>query len=225
MRARPCFSEEPSASAAARLVVRQAGLVIKACWPAPERNKQAILEVLARALPASGTLLEVASGTGQHAAYFARHLPGLTYLPTDIDAENLASIAEWVREARLPNLLAPRALDVTWPDWHIGSVDAIFNANLLHIAPWECAIALFAGVRRHITAAGVVVLYGPYRIAGAHTAPSNASFDASLRERDPRFGVRDLEAVAELAEGAGLRLTERVQMPANNQTLVFARGV
>jgi SAM-dependent methyltransferase len=199
--------------------------VTKACWPAPERNKQPILEVLARVLPASGTLLEIASGTGQHAAHFARHLPNLTYLPTDMDPENLASIAEWVREARLPNLLAPRALDVTSPVWDVGSVQAIFNANLLHIAPWECAIGLFAGVRRHLTDTGVVVLYGPYRVAGAHTAPSNASFDADLRERDPRFGVRDLEAVVELAEGAGLRLTERVQMPANNQTLIFARGV
>jgi len=197
--------------------------VTKATWPAPERNKAPILEVLLRVLPKAGTVLEVASGTGQHAAHFAKHLPGLMYLPTDVDPENLSSIAEWVREAALLNLLSPRALDVTSPDWNVPTVQAIFNANMLHIAPWECALGLFAGVRRHLAEAGVVVLYGPYRIGGAHTAPSNASFDASLRERDPRFGVRDLEAVVELANGAGLSLAERVEMPANNQTLVFAR--
>ena len=141
-----------------------------------------------------------------------------------MDPENLASIADWVREAQLPNLLAPRALDVTSADWDVPSVQAIFNANMLHIAPWECAVALFAGVRRHLVEAGVLVLYGPYRIHGAHTAPSNESFDASLRARDARSGVRDLEAVIELAEGAGLRFTERVEMPANNQTLVFVRS-
>jgi cyclopropane fatty-acyl-phospholipid synthase-like methyltransferase len=198
--------------------------VSKAHWPAPERNKGPILEVLARVLPGAGTLLELASGSGQHAVHFAQHLPTLHYLPTDIDPENLASIAEWVREARLPNLLAPRALDVTWSDWNVTPVQAIFNANMLHIAPWECAIGLFAGVRRHLAEAGIVVLYGPYRITGAHTAASNESFDASLRKRDARFGVRDLEAVVELAEGAGLRLAERVEMPANNQTLVFTRS-
>jgi len=198
--------------------------VTKACWPAPERNKAPILEVLTRVLPNAGTLLEVASGSGQHAAHFARHLPHLRYLPSDMDPENLASIAEWVREAELPNLLAPRALDVTSADWDVPPVQAIFNANMLHITPWECAVALFAGVRRHVVEAGVVVLYGPYRIHGAHTAPSNESFDASLRARDARFGVRDLEAVIELAEAAGLRFTERVEMPANNQTLVFVRS-
>lgn len=196
----------------------------KAHWPAPERNKGPILEVLARVLPAAGTVLELASGSGQHAVHFAQHLPHLRYLPSDVDPENLASIAEWVREAQLPNLLEPRALDVTWPDWNVARVEAIFNANMLHIAPWDCAIGLFEGARRHLTEAGVVVLYGPYRILGAHTAPSNESFDASLRTRDPRFGVRDLEAVVELAEAAGLRLAERVEMPANNQTLVFRRS-
>ncbi len=195
----------------------------KACWPAPERNKEPILEVLSRVLPPSGTLLEIAAGSGQHAAFFASRLPNLRYLPTDVAPENLASIAAWVREANLPNLLPARALDVTAADWDVEPVDAVFNANMLHITPWECARALFAGIGRHLAATGVVVLYGPYKLGGAHTAPSNASFDADLRARDARYGVRDLEAVVELAESVGLRFSERVAMPANNQTLVFVR--
>lgn len=195
----------------------------KLCWPAPERNKAPILEVLERVLPASGTLLELASGTGQHAEHFARHLRHLRYLPSDPDPENLASIRAWVSAAGLPNLLAPRALDVTSADWEVGQVAAVFNANMLHITPWACAVALFAGLSRHLADPGVVVLYGPYRIGGAHTAPSNESFDASLRERNPEWGVRDLEAVVTLAENAGLRFEARVEMPANNQSLIFVR--
>jgi SAM-dependent methyltransferase len=195
----------------------------KTRWPAPERNKGPILEVLRRVLPRSGTVLEIASGTGQHAEYFARELPALTFLPSDVDPENLASIREWVRDAALPNLREPLELDVTSESWKVGEVDAVFNANMIHIAPWACAVGLFAGIRRETTAR-VVVLYGPFRIGGVHTAPSNEAFDANLRERNPSFGVRDLEAVTELAEQAGLRLAERVPMPANNQTLVFVRG-
>jgi SAM-dependent methyltransferase len=194
----------------------------KTRWPAPERNKGPILEVLRRVLPRSGTVLEIASGTGQHAEYFARQLPALTFLPSDVDPDNLASIREWVREAALPNLREPLELDVTSESWKPGEVDAVFNANMIHIAPWDCAVGLFAGIRRE-TRAQVVVLYGPFRIGGVHTAPSNEAFDANLRERNPSFGVRDLEAVAELAGQAGLRLAERVPMPANNQTLVFVR--
>jgi hypothetical protein len=195
----------------------------KTSWPAPERNKGPILEVLRRVLPRSGTVLEIASGTGQHAEYFARELPALTFLPSDVDPENLASIREWVRDAALPNLKEPLELDVTSESWKVGEVDAVFNANMIHIAPWDCAVGLFAGIRRETTAR-VVVLYGPFRIGGVHTAPSNEAFDANLRQRNPTFGVRDLEAVTELAEQAGLRLAERVPMPANNQTLVFVRG-
>lgn len=195
----------------------------KTRWPAPERNKGPILEVLRRVLPRSGTVLEIASGTGQHAEYFARQLPALTFLPSDVDPDNLVSIREWVRDAALPNLREPLELDVTSESWKVGEVDAVFNANMIHIAPWECAVGLFDGIRRETTAQ-VVVLYGPFRIGGVHTAPSNEAFDANLRERNPNFGVRDLEAVAELAGQAGLRLAERVPMPANNQTLVFVRS-
>jgi cyclopropane fatty-acyl-phospholipid synthase-like methyltransferase len=192
--------------------------------PAAERNKGPLLEVLRRVLPSTGTLFEVASGTGQHASYFAEHLPGLVFQPSDIDPENLASIRAWVSEAGSSNLRQPLELDVTADDWGVGRVDAIFSANMIHIAPWACAQGLLAGVARHLTEAGVFVLYGPFRIAGQHTAPSNEAFDADLRARDSRFGVRDLEAVEDLARKSALRLAERVEMPANNQCLVFVRG-
>lgn len=195
----------------------------KLSWPAPERNKQPILQVLKRVLPSSGTLLEVASGTGQHAVYFAQNLPTLTYQPSDVEPANLASIATWVAEAALANLRSPIRLDVCEPVWPSAVVDAIYNANLVHISPWECTVGLLRGASRYLSATGVLVLYGPYRIGGVHTAPSNESFDADLRARDARFGVRDLEAVTALAAEQGLTLHERVEMPANNQSLVFRR--
>jgi SAM-dependent methyltransferase len=194
----------------------------KLTWPAPERNKGPILEVLKRVLPREGTLLEIASGTGQHAVHFARHLPGLVVQPSDIEPANLESIRAWVREAALPNLREPLFLDVC-ADWSIERAEAVFNANMIHIAPWECALALFDGVGRVLAPGGVFVLYGPFRIHGAHTAPSNESFDRELESRDPRWGVRDIDDVLPLAEKAALRFLERVEMPANNQCLVFAR--
>jgi SAM-dependent methyltransferase len=192
-------------------------------WPAPERNKVPILEVLQRALPSQGRLLEVASGSGQHAAYFARALPGWTWLPSDIDPRNLASITAYVAEAELPNLEPPRALDVLSDDWQVGELDALFNANMIHIAPWECCAGLMRGAGRNLRPGGVLVLYGPFRIGGDHTAPSNREFDLDLRRRDPRWGVRDLETVVELAAAAGLRHRETIAMPANNQCVVFER--
>lgn len=195
----------------------------KLTWAAPERNKQPILDVLQRALPPSGTLLELASGTGQHAAHFARHLPSWSIQPSDVEPENLASIRAWVSEARLPNLLDPRRIDVLDDDWQVPVATAIFNANLIHIAPWQAAIGLMRGAARHLEPGGKLIVYGPFRIEGQHTAASNENFDASLRERDARFGVRDLEAVLALAGDNGLHLVERLAMPANNQTLVLAR--
>jgi SAM-dependent methyltransferase len=197
---------------------------MKQSWPAPERNKQPILAVLERVLPASGTLLEIASGSGQHAVHFARALPALRWIPSDHDADNLASIGAWVAESGLPNLQPPIELDVRSDSWDVGTLDAAFNANMIHIAPWECCVGLFAGLGRHLAAGGIFVLYGPFRIAGAHTAPSNAEFDAGLRARDPQWGVREIESVEAEAARVGLTLRERVPMPANNQTLVFARA-
>jgi hypothetical protein len=196
----------------------------KQTWPAAERNKQPILEVLRRYFPARGHVLEVASGSGQHAAFFAAQLPGLTWQPSELDPQLRASIAAWVEEAALPNLLAPRALDVCESDWGVGQVDAIFNANMIHIAPWECCLGLLAGAGRQLRAGGVLALYGPFRLNGAHTAPSNAEFDASLRARDARWGVRDCEEVVAQAERHGLTLEAREPMPANNQTLLLRRS-
>jgi hypothetical protein len=195
--------------------------VTKLTWGAPERNKQPILEVLRRVLPASGTLLELASGTGQHAAYFAAHLPGWTIQPSDVDPENLASIEAYRLEAGLASLRPPVLLDVADASWPAAS--AIFNANLIHIAPWQAALDLLRGAGRVLAPGQVLVVYGPFKIDGAHTAPSNQSFDDSLRARNPSWVVRDLEAVVAAAASHGLELSERVEMPANNQTLIFTR--
>jgi SAM-dependent methyltransferase len=192
-------------------------------WAAPERNKEPILAVLARVLPPSGRVLELASGSGQHIVHFAAGLPALAFLPSDIAPENLASIRAWTQASGLANVREPSMLDVCSPDWGVGSVEVMFNANLLHISPWESALGLFAGAARHLAPSGVLVLYGPYRMHGRHTAESNAAFDAELRQRDARWGVRDLTAVCELAERASLVLEERVCMPANNQMLVFRK--
>jgi SAM-dependent methyltransferase len=195
----------------------------KLVWGAPERNKQPILEVLERVLPARGRVLEIASGSGQHAVHFAAALPALEFLPSDIEATHLASIRAWAAEARLPNLQEPRALDVCDADWQVGSLEAIFSANMIHIAPWRCAIGLFDGAARHLAARGVLVLYGPFHIGGQPTAPSNAEFDLDLQRRDPSWGVRDLAAVIALGAERGIEFVERVPMPANNQMLVFRR--
>jgi hypothetical protein len=196
---------------------------VKETWPAPERNKQPILEVLQRVLPASGSLLEIASGSGQHAAFFAAALPALDYRPSDVDAANLRSIRAWVDDAALPNLRPPLALDVCSADWGVGTVDAIFNANMIHIAPIECCEGLMRGAGEHLRRAGVLVVYGPFTVGGAHTSDSNARFDADLRARDPRWGVREVTLLQALGKAAGLPLEERVAMPANNQCLVFRK--
>jgi SAM-dependent methyltransferase len=199
---------------------------MKQTWPAPERNKDPILDVLRRVFPHRGRALEIASGSGQHAVYFARAFPELEWLPSDLDPDNLASIRAWVHEAQLPNLRDPMRLDVLEDEWGVpdGALDAAFNANMIHIAPWDCCLGLLRGIGRALRPAGVFVLYGPFRIAGAHTSESNERFDAGLRARDDSWGVRDLEAVVALGTQHGLLFDERVQMPANNQSLVFRRA-
>jgi SAM-dependent methyltransferase len=198
---------------------------MKQSWAAPERNKGPILEVLQRVFPQHGRALELSSGSGQHAVHFARAFPGLEWTPSDLDPENLASIRAWVGEERLPNLGEPLCIDVLQAKWGVAasSVDAVFNANMIHIAPWACGLGLLRGVGQVLKSGGVLVLYGPFRIGGVHTSPSNESFDAGLRARDPAWGVRDLEAVVDQARENALVFQERVEMPANNQSLVFRR--
>jgi hypothetical protein len=197
---------------------------MKQHWHAPERNKEPILAVLRCVLPAAGTLLELSSGSGQHAACFATALPSWTWLPSEIDPQNLASIEAYRLELALPNLAPARLLDVCAERWDVPPLlDAAFNANMIHIAPFECCIGLLRGVGRQLRVGGVFVLYGPMKIDGAHTADSNVEFDRGLSARDPRWGVRDLETVVQLAAEAKLHLRERVAMPANNQCLVFER--
>jgi len=176
-------------------------------------------------LPPSGTLLEIASGTGEHATFFASALPALRWQPSDVDAEALASIVAWTRAEQLTNVSAPLRLDVTEHPWPVATVDAIFSANLIHIAAWTACLGLLRGAGTHLAEGGVLVVYGPFKIDDAHTAPSNAAFDLDLRRRDPSWGVRDLETVIEAARVQGLAFEERVEMPANNQTLVFRRDV
>jgi len=197
---------------------------MKQHWPAPERNKAPLLKVLAHVLPRRGSVLEVASGSGQHAVHFASNLPGLRWLPSDPADDNLVSIRAWVHDAALPNLSDPVQLDVLSSIWPVATVDAIFNANMIHIAPWACCVALFDGAARHLTAEGILITYGPYRIDGRHTSESNERFDAGLRAQDPSWGVRDLDDVEREAERVGMLLNERIQMPANNFSLVFRRA-
>ncbi|WP_207481131.1 DUF938 domain-containing protein [Arenibaculum pallidiluteum] len=190
--------------------------------PATERNRDPILSVLRQVLPASGLVLEVASGTGQHAAFLAAALPGLVWQPSDRDPELRASIAAW--SAGLPNLLAPLEIDATRRPWPVARADAVFCANMIHIAPWDAALGLVAGAAELLPGGAPLVLYGPFRRGGAHTAPSNAAFDEDLRARDPAWGVRDLERVAEAAAAVGFTAPEIHPMPANNLTVVFRRG-
>lgn len=191
--------------------------------PAAERNAAPILEVLQSVLPARGTVLEIASGTGQHAAYFAAALPDLLWQPSDADPRARASIAAWRAHTGLANLLTPLELDVLSEPWPIAAADAIVCINMIHIAPWEAALALMQGAGTRLATSGVLVTYGPYRRGGTHTGPGNEAFDADLRMRNPAWGVRDMEAVETLAEAAGLVCEVRVAMPANNFSLVFRK--
>jgi len=188
------------------------------------RNREPILDVLKRVLPPQGLVLEVASGSGEHAAYFAKSLPDLSWQPTDPDAEALASIAAHRAATGAANLLPPLQLDVTAQPWPIARADAILCNNMIHIAPWTACEGLIAGAACILPAGGILYLYGPYKIDGRHTAPSNQEFDLSLRERNPLWGIRDLADVVAFATHHGFTLAETVPMPANNLSVVFRRG-
>ncbi len=192
--------------------------------PAAERNRGPILAELLRRLPSAGTALEIAAGTGQHAAHFAAALPGWTWQPTDGDAAALPSIDAWCRG--LPNVRPALQLDVlaaAWPGVP-DRVDLVYAANLLHIAPWPVCAALMQGAARHLAPQGLLVTYGPWFVDGEPTAPGNLAFDADLRARNPAWGLRRLADVEAQALAAGLVLREAVAMPANNRLLVWGRG-
>jgi len=197
--------------------------------PAAERNRQPILQVLSALLPRTGQALEVASGTGQHVAWFAAGLPGWTWQPSDAHDGPFDAITAWCAEAGVRNVHTPVLLDVLESRWPRHGpefdtpFDLIYCANMLHIAPWACCAGLMQGAARHLVANGLLVTYGPYLEDGVPTAPSNRDFDASLRERNPAWGIRRLEDVAQVAAAAGLHLAARHAMPANNLLLAWAR--
>jgi hypothetical protein len=191
--------------------------------PAVARNRDPILAVLRRVLPTTGLVLEVASGTGEHAVHFAAALPDIIWQPTDRDGMALRSIAAWHTSANLPNLLPPLELDATSPVWPVDRADAVVCINMIHISPWRATEGLMAGAARMLATGGVLYLYGPFMEGGRHTAPSNEAFDASLRAGDPDWGVRNLDDVCSLAAQHGLDFMERVTMPANNLSVVLAR--
>lgn len=192
--------------------------------PSTARNRDPILAVLKPRLPAAGLVVEIASGAGEHAVHNAAATPHLLWRPTDRDDEALASIAAWRDHAGLENLLPPLRLDAADPDaWPIEAADAVVNINMLHISPWSVAEGLMVGAGRLLPTGGVLFLYGPFIERDVPTAPSNLSFDESLRGRNPAWGIRRLEEVVALAAGQGLELVERIGMPANNLAVVFRR--
>jgi SAM-dependent methyltransferase len=191
--------------------------------PAAARNREPILLVLRDCLPGSALVLEIASGTGEHAVWFSGALPELTWQPTDHDPEALRSIAAWRDRAGPPNLLPPLPLDAAADIWPVARADAVVAINLVHIAPWSATQGLIAGAARVLTQGGLLFLYGPFREGGEHTAATNAAFDAALRAREPSWGVRDLDEITAFAGQHGFRGPERIAMPANNLSVVFRR--
>jgi len=191
--------------------------------PAVARNRDAILDVLRRELPASGSVLEVASGSGEHVVHFARALPSLTFQPSDPSPDALASITGWMAEGGARNILPPLRIDAAAPDWPACKPDAILCINMIHIAPWAAAQGLIRHAGRLLPPGAPLVFYGPFRRADRALEPSNAAFDASLRERNPAWGLRDLDEVAALAAEADFAAPTVVEMPANNLSVIFRK--
>ncbi len=203
--------------------------------PATERNREPILAVLQQVLPASGLILEIASGTGEHASFCAPQLAPRYWLPSDVNADALASIQAWQQLTHSDYLLPPIILEVSQSDWpqtvresetFLGvdaSLTAIININMIHISPWSATLGLMAGARALLPPGGILYLYGPYQQKGEHTAPSNEAFDEMLKARDPNWGVRHLEEVVVAANNHGLRWQQTIMMPANNLSVVFMK--
>ena len=199
------------------------GVAARRYAPAAERNRGPILEVLRRLVPDGARVLEVASGTGQHAAFFAAGLPATRWQPSEGDPAALASIAAWAASEGASNVCDPVVIDAESARWPVGVFDVVYCANLIHIAPWSCGLGLLHGAQRHLVPGGLLVLYGPFRVDGRHTSASNVAFDRGLRAQDPRWGVRNLREVEEVAAELGLSFREKVAMPANNLVVVFER--
>lgn len=191
--------------------------------PSAQRNRDAILGVLRTALPPSGLVLEIASGSGEHVVHFARAMPELSFQPSDPAPEALESIAAWAAQAGAPNLRAPLLLDAQAAAWPLAAADAVICINMIHIAPWGAAQGLVRGAAALLPAGGPLYLYGPFRRADRALEPGNAAFDAELRRRNPDWGLRELEAVAALARQAGFGAAEVTEMPANNLSVAFRR--
>lgn len=202
--------------------------------PATQRNSEPILEVLLQVLLESGTILEIASGTGEHAVFFASKLRDYLWLPTDANPQSRASIISWTEHNVCDNVYAPLDLDVREPVWAVenGAFDwlntqpivAIININMIHISPWSACMGLMAGAGRILKAGGILYLYGPFKQGGEHTAASNAAFDEYLRTENPEWGVRNLDDVVAVASAQNLTLKQIYQMPANNLSVVFQRS-
>ncbi|NEU73834.1 DUF938 domain-containing protein [Hassallia byssoidea VB512170] len=192
--------------------------------PATQRNREVILEILLQVLPASGTILEIASGTGEHAVYFAPHLKPRKWLPTDPNPRSLASIAAWIAHSPSDNLYPPFDFDASASVWTLPDttpITAIVNINMIHISAWGACLGLMALSDRILPPGGILYLYGPFKQNGEHTSPSNAAFDSSLRAQNPNWGVRDLDDVVAAAKAQNLNLINTYQMPANNLSVVF----
>ena len=190
------------------------------------RNREPIFQVLSEVLPQSSKVLEIASGTGEHAVYFASKLPSCHWIPSDVNPESRSSITAWKNDSAIDNLSLPLSIDVTQDNWQSGvakEIDTIVNINMIHIAPWQACLGLMKGAGQILPSSGILYLYGPYKRDGEHTAVSNANFDRSLRERNPQWGVRDLEQVIEAADNADLKLQQVIEMPANNLSIIFSR--
>lgn len=199
--------------------------------PATQRNREAILEVLLQVLPANGTVLEVASGTGEHAMFFAPSLKPRQWLPSDPNPILRDSITAWAEEFKSDNISQPLDIDVELPIWPVEKealpelpIVAIVNINMIHISPWSACLGLMAGAGRILPSGGILYLYGPYKQNGKHTAPSNEAFDESLQFQNPEWRVRNLEDVMKAAKAQNLILHKTYQMPANNLSLVFRRN-
>lgn len=206
------------------IAAQDGGHDIRKYAPATRRNRDAIAAVLRDVLPDRGLVLELASGSGEHAIHFASVFPGLTWQPSDADEAALASIEAWRAEAGLANVLPPLHIDATAVEWPIGAADALLCINMIHISPWAATGGLLAGARRTLKPGSPLYLYGPFLQADVPLAPSNAAFDASLRERNPEWGLRQVEDVIALAQEHGFTFDRIVSMPANNLSVVLRAG-